>query len=514
MNQAGTKREEAQGVTPLLQQAVALHQKGQLQEAGQLYRQVLALAPRQFDALHLLGVIARQQGDAAGAVELIGQAIALKPDQANAHCNLGAALQDLGRSEAALASYETALRLHPHYAMAYANRGNALRKLGRMREAVESYGRALALQPRYPEAACNRAAALLELGEPEAALASAELALAGQPRYAQALCVRANALYLLRRLRDALAGYDAALALDATMAEAHAGRAMTLHRLRRFDEALRAHDQALALRPAHAATREHRAATLAALGRREEAILAYQAAQCMLEEQGADGSRIGFALAALGVGETPERAPQEYVKALFDQYAGHFDQHLTEVLDYRTPEAIAAALESAQAPLDGDVLDLGCGTGLCAPHLRPRARSLAGVDLSERMLDKARASGLYDRLACADVTAFLAREHAAFDLIVAADVFVYFGELAEVFALARRALRPGGAFCFSTETVEGEGFALLPSNRYAHSAAYLRALARAQGFEIALLAPAPLRSENGVPIVGQVAVLRLAAGAA
>ena len=517
MNQAGVKQAEAQNVTPLLQQAVALHQQGRLQEAAQLYRQVLALAPRQFDALHLLGVIARQQGDAAGAVELIGQAIALKPDQANAHCNLGAALQDLGRSEAALASYETALRLHPHYAMAFANRGNALRKLGRVREAVESYDRALALQPRYPEAACNRAVALLELGEPEAALASAEQALAGQPPHAlaaQALCVRANALYLLRRLRDALAGYDAALAIDATMAEAHAGRAMTLHRLRRFDEALRGYDRALALRPSHAATREHRAATLAALGRRDEAILEYQAALRMLAEQGADASRIGFALAALGVGETPERAPQEYVKALFDQYAGHFDQHLTEVLDYRTPQTIHAALERAQAPLDGDVLDLGCGTGLCAPHLRPRARSLAGVDLSERMLDKARASGLYDRLVCADITAFLAREQAAFDLIVAADVFVYFGELAEVFKLARGALRPGGAFCFSTETLEGEGFVLQPSNRYAHSAGYLRTLAQAQGFETALLEPAPLRSENGVAIVGQVAVLRLAAGPA
>ena len=513
MTQAGGKQAGAPEVTPLLQQAVALHQKGRLQEAEKLYRQVLALAPRQFDALHLLGVIARQQGDAAQAVELIGQAIAVKPDQANAHCNLGAALQDLGRGEDALASYDESLRLHPRYAMAFANRGNALRKLGRAREAVDSYDRALALQPRYPEAACNRAAALLDLGEPEAALDSAERALADQPRHAQALCVRANALYLLRRLRDALASYQHALAIDERMAEAQAGRAMTLHRLGRFDEALRGHDRALALRPHHAATREQRAATLAALGRRDEAIAEYQAALRMLAEQGGDTARIGFALAALGVGETPERAPRDYVKALFDQYAGHFDQHLTEVLDYRTPEAIHSALERAGAPPDGDVLDLGCGTGLCAPRLRPRARSLAGVDLSERMLGKARAAGLYDRLECADITAFLARESAAFDLVVAADVFVYFGDLAEVFAQVKRALRPGGTFCFSTETCDGEGFVLQASNRYAHAPGYLRALARAQGFEVALLEAAPLRLENGVAIVGQVAVLRLAAGA-
>jgi len=503
MKQAGK-----QDVTTLLQQAVAHHQSGRLAQAQALYRAVLAEAPRQFDALHLLGVIARQQGDAALALDLIGQAIAINPTQATAHCNLGAALQDLGRSSEALASYDQALRLNPSYAMAYANRGNALRKLGRAREAVDSYERALALRSPYPEAACNRAAALLDLGQPQAALEGAERALAGQPRYAQALCVRANALYLLRRLRDAVDGYDHALAVDPKMAEAHAGRGMGLHKLRRFDEALRSYERALALRPEHAATHEHRAATLHALDRQPEAIEAYRSARRILAGQGGDTNQVDFALAALGVGNAPQRAPQDYVKALFDQYAGHFDQHLTEVLEYRTPAAIDAALRSAGVDAGGNVLDLGCGTGLCAPYLKPPARSLAGVDLSERMLDKARATGLYDRLACADIVAFLAQESTAFDLVVAADVFVYFGDLSELFAQVARILRPGGAFCFSTETCEGEGFVLQASNRYAHAATYLRALAAAHGFEAALLEASPLRSENGVPIVGQVAVLR------
>jgi len=505
MKQAGK-----QDVTALLQQAVAHHQAGRLAQAQDVYRAVLAEAPHQFDALHLLGVVCRQQGDAALALDLIGQAIAINPAQATAHCNLGAALQDLGRSSEALASYDQALRLNPSYAMAFANRGNALRKLGRAKEAVDSYERALALRSPYPEAACNRAAALLDLGQPQAALDGAERALAGQPRYAQALCVRANALYLLRRLRDAVDGYDHALAIDPRMAEAHAGRGMALHKLRRFDEALRSYERALAVRPEHAVTHEHRAATLVALGRQPEAIEAYRAAGRILAAQGGDTKQVDFALAALGVGNAPERAPQEYVKALFDQYAGHFDQHLTEVLDYRTPAAIDAALRSAGVEIGGDVLDLGCGTGLCAPYLKPAAGSLAGVDLSDRMLGKARETGLYDRLACADIVAFLAQESAGVDLVVAADVFVYFGDLAEVFAQVARILRPGGAFCFSTETCGGEGFVLQASNRYAHAARYLRALAAAHGFQVALLEASLLRSENGVPIVGQVAVLRAA----
>jgi len=494
--------------TTLLQQAVAHHQGNRLAQAQALYRQVLALAPRQFDALHLLGVIARQQGDAAQALDLIGQAIAINPAQATAHCNLGAALQDLGRSADALASYDAALRLNPAYPMALANRGNALRKLGRVQEALASYERALALRPDYPEAASNRAAALLDLGQPEAALASAEHALVRQPRFAQALCVRANALYLLRRPRDAVDAYDAALAVDANMAEAHAGRAMALHKLQRFDQALHGYARALALRPAHAATHEHRAATLLALGRRDDAIAAYRSAERLLEEQGQETSQLRFALAALGVGATPERAPQDYVKALFDGYAGHFDQHLTGVLEYRTPAAIDNALRRAGVLVNGDVLDLGCGTGLCAPYLRPGARSMVGVDLSQRMLDKARATGLYDRLACADIVSFLAGLDTQADLIVAADVFVYFGDLAEVFGQAARALRRGGVFCFSTETCADADFVLQASNRYAHSPDYLRALASTHGFRVMLLEAAPLRSENGEPIIGQVAVLR------
>lgn len=495
-------------MTQLLQQAVAHHQAGRLAQAQALYREVLAAVPKQFDALHLLGVIARQQGDAVQAVDLIAQAIAINPAQAAPHCNLGAALQDLGRSAEALASYDQALCLNPSYAMAFANRGNALRKLGRAQEAIDSYDRALALRSPYPEAACNRAAALLDLGRPQAALESAERALAGQPRYAQALCVRANALYLLRRLRDAVDAYDHALAVDPKMAEAHAGRGMALHKLGRFDEALRSYERALALRPEHAATHEHRAATLAALERKADAIDAYKAARRILGEQGVDTGQVDFALAALGVGAAPERAPQDYVKALFDQYAGHFDRHLTGVLEYRTPAAIDAALRQAQVVIGGDVLDLGCGTGLCAPYLKPGARSLAGVDLSERMLDKARETGLYDRLACADIVTFLAQESDGVDLVVAADVFVYFGDLAAVFGEVMRVLRPGGAFCFSTETCAGEDFVLQASNRYAHSAGYLRRLAEAHGFRVALLESSPLRSENSVPIVGQVAVLR------
>ena len=493
-------------VSALLKEAVALHQAGKLMDAAARYRQVLALSPRQFDALHLLGVVRRQQGDAQEAVHLIDQALAIDPAQATAHCNLGAALQDLGRSGEALASYDTALRLSPGYALAWSNRGNALRKLGRLPEAVDSYERALNLRPSYPEAWCNRAIALLELGEAQAALDSCEQALRQKPAYLEAACVRANSLFQLRAFDAALQAYDDALAIDPGAPEAHTGRGLTLLRLDRPLEALACFDTALLRRPGHGASHQQRGDALLALGRREEAIAAYQQARALAQDT--DG--IDFALAALGVGVAPKQAPAGYVKALFDGYAGHFDRHLTKVLGYRTPALVGAAVarHAGGGPLA--TVDLGCGTGLCGPFLRPVSSSLLGVDLSDNMLAQAHATGLYDELACADIGAFLAAHPQAFDLAVAADVLVYFGELDALFGHVRGALRPGGWFCFSVEALDGEDFRLLPSNRYAHGLVYLERLAARHGFEVIEAERGAIRNENGAEIAGHLLVLRAA----
>jgi predicted TPR repeat methyltransferase len=499
----------------LLQQAVQLHQQGRLQEARDLYQQVLAQQPRQFDALHLLGVIERQQGDARRAVELIEAALQIDPNQARAHCNLGAALQDLGQPEAALASYDSALRLDPQYALAWDNRGNTLRRLGRLQEALDAYERALLLKAAYPEAWCHRAILLQDLGRYADAAASAERALAARPGYVDALLALGNACQALERQLDAVAAYDQALAL-AERADVWCARGAALKKSGQLIAALASYDQALRLRPDYALAAHYRANVLRALGRIEEARTAYHRALAL----GFDTVEIRFALAALGEGEVPAAAPAAYVKELFDQYAGHFDRHLVEVLGYRTPMLLGELLGrygiSASAASDQpkllDVLDLGCGTGLCAPILRPLARKLLGVDLSEKMLDKAREPGLYDDLACADLVEWLANRQEKWDLVLAADVFVYIGDLAPVFGRVRAALRAGGLFAFSVESSEGvgdgDGYAITPSNRYAHAPAYVQATARAAGFELLEMSPAVLRREHDADVPGQLVLLR------
>lgn len=489
--------------TSLLQQAVALHQQGKLDAALTLYREVLALDARQSDALHLSGVIARQQGDAHGAVRLIEQALAIDPAQARPHCNLGAAYADLGESARALACYDAAIALDPRYALAHSNRGNALRQLGRLEQAVASYDTALRLNPASFDAACQRAIALHDQGRHAAALDGAEQALRLRPQHAPAWAARGNALYGLGHWLEAADSFEHALALGGARADVLGWRGGALFKMGRFDDALASFDASLSLRPGHAGTALRRAHALDALQLREEAARAYRHALAL----GADAGEVGFALAALGQTPAPAAAPASYVSALFDQYAGHFDEHLVQQLGYRTPELIGAALARCGGGTELACVDLGCGTGLCGPVLRPLCASLVGVDLSAGMLERARARALYDELVGSEIGEFLRGQHGAFDLIVAADVFVYVGELAALFALARQALRAGGRFCFSVESPAQGDVVLQPSRRYAHGEGYLRALAALHGFEVLEAAPATLRSDRGDDVAGMVFVL-------
>ena len=148
-------------------------------------------------------------------------------------------------------------------------------------------------------------------------------------------------------------------------------------------------------------------------------------------------------------------------------------------------------------------LDLGCGTGLCGSLVRPVAQWLEGVDLSGNMVSQARARGVYDRVEQADVVEHLAKATRRYDLVLAADVFIYVGALGDVFTGAARVMEPGGVFCFSVEAAgEQEDFALRPSLRYVHSERHVRRLAAAHGFAVESMARQPIREDQQRPIPG------------
>jgi len=321
-----------------------------------------------------------------------------------------------------------------------------------------------------------------------------------------------NVLGMQLRREDAVQALNRSLELDPANPSALITRAHMYQQLQRPLDALSSLDAALVLEPGSRQALIARADTMRPLAdmgfvTREVAVAAYHAAL----EAGADPDNVHYCLAAMGEGTPPASAPPKFVTDLFDTYADSFDEHLLEALQYRTPMQIGQALQHVAQGGDAQVLDLGCGTGLCAPLLRPLARHLKGLDLSPRMLDKARERGLYDELVCADLLAYLVGLPAAnLDLVVAADVFVYVGDLNEVFAATARALRAGGRFVFSIETLAepAAGYALRATRRYAHARSHVQTQATAHGLHQEYLQEGVLRMDAGSEVAGAVLVLR------
>jgi len=419
-----------------LASAIALHRRGELEQAESAYLQVLELDQDNPDALHYLGVMRCQQGKLLPAIELVRRAIGLRPDYVDALNNLG----------------------------------NMFLQLGSVPYAAKAYESALALEPGHPQAARN-----LELARSR-----------------------------LERLRQSAAACESALA----QSPAHLGHMRSLEilyrQMGRFDEALGTLKKALSLEP-DADGFYRLGELLEELGRKGEAARAYE--DWLRAEP--DNPVARHLLAACTLKDVPERAGDAYVTEVFDRFAESFDELLLHSLEYRAPALLGEALQRTEERPRGslDILDAGCGTGLLAPYLRPYARHLVGVDLSPGMLRKAAGRASYDRLVVAELAGFLRGAPEAFDVVASSDTLVYFGELREVLAAARGALRPGGRLLFtlehaSAEEARAEGYRIQPHGRYSHTRPYVHATLAAAGFEVIAIESARLRREGLAQVDG------------
>jgi predicted TPR repeat methyltransferase len=210
----------------------------------------------------------------------------------------------------------------------------------------------------------------------------------------------------------------------------------------------------------------------------------------------------------LGEGAAPAIAPKQLVTQLFDQCADRFDEILVGALKYQAPDLLLEMIERLVSSRNLDILDLGCGTGLVGSRARSLAGTLTGVDLSSRMIELARKREVYDKLVCGGLIEFLRTQIGNFDLAVAADVFIYIGDLSAVFAGVRGALRPGGFFAFSVEASEQQDYVLGSNLRYAQSTGYLRRLANDHGFALEAIEPAIIRRQDETDVPGHLVMLR------
>lgn len=244
------------------------------------------------------------------------------------------------------------------------------------------------------------------------------------------------------------------------------------------------------------------------LGEREAAISAFRRAQISDTD---DRHGAGLRLTLLGA-EPLSAMPPAYVRVLFDQYAPRFEASLVADLGYRGPALLFKAVLAVRAALRKPAffkraIDLGCGTGLAATAFARAVDHFTGIDLSPRMIERARARGIYTELEVADMAqGLVSKPDASADLILAADAMVYVSDLAAVLREVKRVLVSGGLLAFTVETHDGDDVILGAGLRYAHGVPYIRASIDAAGLTLSQFDELSARNEDYAPVPGLVVV--------
>ncbi len=373
----------------------------------------------------------------------------------------------------------------------------------RLSQAEVAFARALVLTPERASVMINLGVTRVHLGQYSDALAPLEAGVLAEPQSPDGWGALAHARFELGLWATALAAYERAFEQGTDSLLMRLQFAKCQFRLGAYEAAERAYRNVLAL-DEHSAEAWYQLGELQReIGQYPQAIDSYQQALT----HGADATLVHYVLSALGERSAVLTPPRAYVQGLFDQYADDFEHHLVEQLGYRGHRVLIEQFE--QLPAVGAarferVLDLGCGTGLCGALLRARSEHLVGVDLSAAMIEKSRLLGLYDDLAALEVHEFLSQQTTTWDLVVAADVFIYVGALERLFELLSARLRPGAWLAFTAESAEqGQGVQLLPSLRYAHAFDYLYGLARLHGFRVESVQEATIRVHAGEAMMGR-----------
>jgi predicted TPR repeat methyltransferase len=404
------------------------------------------------------------------AHEVYRRVLETAPDHPRALHYAGVLAHQQGRNDEALALIERSLALAPDQADWYSNLGIVLQSGDRLGRAIDSYRRAIAIDPSHANAHNNLGVLLRATGQPV----------------------------------EAEAAYRAAIRLNPEHIDAYTNLGILLNGLKRTEEAAACYCKVITLRPKHREARKLLALAHCTLGEVDKAVDIFE--QWLEEEPGDPIAR--HMLAACTGRDVPERASNGFVEKTFDGFAASFESKLAR-LSYRAPALVAAMLEDSGLEHSHrlDVLDAGCGTGLCGALVAPFARRLVGVDLSEGMLAHAKDKNVYHALIKAELTGYLRDNNEAFDLIVSADALVYFGDLTGVIAAFAGALRPDGLLVFTLEQAVEDSvrvdYHLELHGRYSHGRAYVERLLTFSGLQSTIV-QAELRTEAGAPVPGLV----------
>ncbi len=439
-----------------IQQAFSLHQQGQFEEALQLYEKLLSQHPDDSELHHLVAILLAQLNQLDEAINHLNQSIYFNKNDARYYNSLGNVLTRKQFFHDAINNYEKALELNPNSADAHNNLGNILLKMNKIEEALENYAAAVHIKPDFMDAHFNLGLLFYTRNQLDYAIKQFNNVLQLSPNHEKALKKIGDIYLRQENIKKAIEFYQRLLAVNAQDIETFNNLGVAFLTIKETKQAIACFTQALALDPFHATARNNLA---------------------------------------------------EITKSLFENYADHYDQHMLEALHYEAPKLLRSTIDKIVPNTKLTILDLGCGTGLTGMEFRDLATRLVGVDVSPKMLSVAESKHIYDQLIEANINQ-LDNISEKFDLIVAADVFVYLGDLYSVFNCCHFLLKKECYFAFTVEALEDESINILlqKTGRFAHSKRYLEDLAKQFNFKICIIEKITLRKQDNSSILGYIIV--------
>jgi predicted TPR repeat methyltransferase len=366
--------------------------------------------------------------------------------------------------------YQKTLEINPHHLDAYNNLGIVLKELGDINESIVCFNKVIKINPRNLFGYYNLGIAYKEKLDHKKAISCFSQVVKINPNHYSALNNLGIVFKEIGELKKAKKCYENVLKIKSDHLNAYYNLGNVLFDLRKFEEAESVYKKALNLKP--------------------------------------NDKYLSHMIASLR-GKKTNTAPKEYVENVFNNFANRFDSYLTKNLKYKVPENLFKLLKKNFPSNEKyeNVIDIGCGTGLSGAAFKDVSNNLVGVDLSHNMINKAKKKNIYDEIFCSDIKIFLQNQKKKYDLFISTDVFIYVGNLNEIFSIISSRSNFKAKFCFSVEKCTNENFKLLKSARYSHSTKYIKFLAAKYNFTILDFLSTTIRFELNKSIDGYLFIL-------
>lgn len=454
-----------------LRVASRLYSLGDYDKAQQHLSLILENNPKNVEALHLFGLVMYRQGDVACSIRVIKRALANNIILPEAYFNLGNIYRWENRIEEAIVSYANAIKQRKNYTNAYLALSKIFAQKGMHNEAIGGYNRVLKMGMVSADIYFWISLSHISINDIVNAMNYLETALKLEPENIKCLNSLAHCNKMIGDRDNAIEIYKCSIQIDPKQSESLHNLGNLYREGREFDKAIKCYEASLNINSKSAST-------------------------------------VHFLNALKGI--TSEIAPRNYVTRVFDNYADKFEEALVSKLCYTIPEKIKSLLLEKDLISENfnKMADLGCGTGLTGFQFRENTNFLIGIDLSSKMLAKAKEKNVYDQLLEGDIINELERIKTYFDIFICTDVMVYYGNLLTLLKCVKRFSKEGALFIFSTETYSGVGYKLNKSGRFSHSNEYICSVISETNFDLIYSSEVNLRKEYEDWVLGEVYILR------